>query len=70
MALDGNLAIIFNDGCNARRDGISLLRNPHNPSDDINAHTYWRQGWKHYDQCWGIDVRGRWRVAPLRQVEA
>ena len=62
----------FNEGCDARIRGLSLVANSYQSSVDGNCrgHTNslykaWRDGWTSVDVGWGKDVQGRWFVTPI-----
>ncbi len=60
-------AMAFNEGSDARLEGLSLKHNPYH-GDNPRVLAAWREGWCDVHGCWGMLVRGRWLFRKLPEV--
>lgn len=60
-------AAAFNEGVDARLLGKPARLNPYS-SADFSRYTGWAHGWRHCQDNWAADVRGRWWFRRLPQV--
>lgn len=59
----------FNNGCNARIEGLTISTNPHHKRLCKSLWLQWRLGWLDVHDNWGIDVRGRWEYRRVPRVD-
>jgi hypothetical protein len=62
----GNEVKAFNEGCQARIDGVPMWRNPH---DKLSLATWWERGWQDAHKNWASWVKGRWFPRLLPHAE-
>jgi hypothetical protein len=67
--MTGEMAVHFNEGCDARLDGIPRSANPIDPNENYLAFRNWDLGWRDVHIWWGAWERFR-PVKPLPEVEA
>ena len=70
---DPEVQLAFNQGCQARIDGLPLSANPVRQMSGTDRHSNarrdaWFRGFWDVDRYWAMETRGRWPVRALPEV--